>query len=82
MDATHLAAPIHAGPGLRSVRRGLCATTDQAGVLAVVVRKGVTMDGLMGKLVLWLGTLGLVVGFVLAAFFLVPGPMVKMTWRR
>ncbi len=40
------------------------------------------MDGWMGKLVLWLGTLGLVVGFVLAAFFLVSGPMVKVTWRR
>jgi hypothetical protein len=43
---------------------------------------GVTMDGWLGKLVLWLGTLGLVVGFVLAAFFLVPGPMLKTTWRR
>ena len=42
----------------------------------------VTMDGWMGKLVLLLGTLGLVVGFVLAALFLVPGPMVKMKWRR
>jgi hypothetical protein len=39
------------------------------------------MDGWMGKLVILLGTLGLVVGFVLAVFFLVPGPMVKMTWR-
>jgi hypothetical protein len=28
------------------------------------------------------GTIGLVVGFVLAAFFLVPRPMVKMNWRR
>ena len=36
----------------------------------------------MRKLVLLLGTLGLVVGFVLTAFFLVPGPMVTMTWRR
>jgi hypothetical protein len=43
---------------------------------------GVTMDGWMGKLVLLLGTIGLVVGFVLAALFLVPGPMVKMKWRR
>jgi len=42
----------------------------------------VTMDGWMGKLVLLLGTLGLVAGFVLAALFLVPGPMVKMKWRR
>ncbi len=42
----------------------------------------VTMDGWIGKLVLLLGTLGLVVGFVLAALFLVPGPMVKMKWRR
>jgi hypothetical protein len=39
------------------------------------------MDGWLGKLVLLLGTMGLVVGFVLAAFFLVPGPMVKVTWR-
>jgi hypothetical protein len=41
----------------------------------------------MGKVVIWLGTLGLVLGFVLAALFLVPGPMVKMPmvkmkWRR
>jgi hypothetical protein len=43
--------------------------------------KGVT-DGWMGKLVIWLGTLGLVVGFILAALFLVPGPMVKMKGRR
>jgi hypothetical protein len=42
----------------------------------------VTMDGWIGKLVLLLGTIGLVVGFVLAALFLVPGPMVKMKWRR
>ena len=42
----------------------------------------VTMDGWMGKVVLLLGTIGLVVGFVLAALFLVPGPMVKMKWRR
>jgi hypothetical protein len=42
----------------------------------------VIMDGWIGKLVLLLGTLGLVVGFVLAALFLAPGPMVKMKWRR
>jgi hypothetical protein len=64
MDATRLAAPIHAGP----VGGGSA--------------KDVTMDGWMGKLVLLLGTIGLVVGFVLAALFLVPGPMVKMKWRR
>jgi hypothetical protein len=40
------------------------------------------MDGWMGKLVLLLGTIGLVVGFVLAAFFLVPGPVVKIKGRR
>lgn len=43
---------------------------------------GVAMDGWMGKLVLLLGTIGLVVGFVLAAFFLVPGPVVKIKGRR
>jgi hypothetical protein len=64
MDATRLAAPIHAGP----------VGGDSA--------KDVTMDGWMGKLVILLGTLGLVVGFVLTVFFLVRGPMVKMTWRR
>jgi len=36
----------------------------------------------MGKVVIWLGTLGLVLDFVLAALFLVPGPMVKMKGRR
>jgi len=36
----------------------------------------------MSKVVIWLGTLGLVVGFVLAALFLVPGPIVKMKGRR
>ena len=44
--------------------------------------KGLTTDGWMGKVVIWLGTLGLVVGFVLAALFLVPGPIVKMKGRR
>jgi hypothetical protein len=32
------------------------------------------MDGGTGKLVILLGTLGLVVGFVLAVLFLVPAP--------
>jgi hypothetical protein len=37
--------------------------------------------GWMGKLVLLLGTIGLVVDFVLAALFLVPGPVVKIKRR-
>ena len=43
---------------------------------------GTASPPLLGELVIWLGTLGLVVGFVLAALFLVPGPIVKMKGRR
>ena len=40
------------------------------------------VDGWMGRLVLLLGTIGLVVDFVLAAFFLLLGPVVKIKGRR
>jgi hypothetical protein len=77
------------GPRRRSTLQPIRSSIREGEALRLSTRaqfgsgsaKGVT-DGWMGKVVIWLCTLGLVVGFILAALFLVPGPMVKMKGRR